>query len=278
MNPFMRNRNQNPLSAGFTLIELLVVIAIISILAALLLPALAKAKDKAKCIQCMNNHSQIGKAAFMYRDDHDDVYPYSLRCSGPGTGLGSVLDPNGWPMQFLHYLGDYRPTCQPAIYVCPSERRAASFYWAFQVHYQTSRPLRERYEVVPRITGAMLRKTSIYWMFIEKEPEGFCSISPGGLANPVLASWNHAPGSPGYRRHSGSMTATAADGHIERLRTPPYRPCAPPPRNFLELGDCSSGVNPASTWQDPTTPGDHNGGRVKLWTRHSQGLYGQPLF
>ncbi len=86
--------------SGFTLIELLVVIAIISILAALLLPVLARAKARAQGIVCLNNTRQLGLASQIYASEHNDGLPYNLGMAGSSfrTPLNWVNNVMTWDL------------------------------------------------------------------------------------------------------------------------------------------------------------------------------------
>src|SRR5437867_12628755 len=84
---------------GFTLIELLVVIAIIAILAAMLLPALSKAKLKAQGIQCTSNHRQLGLCWRLYAEDNHDRLCYA----SDSGGQYPTADPYSWCNTHLDY-------------------------------------------------------------------------------------------------------------------------------------------------------------------------------
>jgi prepilin-type N-terminal cleavage/methylation domain-containing protein len=113
---------------AFTLIELLVVIAIIAILAAILFPVFARARESARRSTCLSNLKQIGTATLMYLQDYDDTYPNGLVLAVPGPAAGSfavmyqktpplavvysgnINGPNGYYPLFADHAKGFRPS------------------------------------------------------------------------------------------------------------------------------------------------------------------------
>ncbi len=131
---------------GFTLIELLVVIAIIAILAAILFPVFAQAREKARGSNCLSNVKNITTGLMLYMDDWDETTP---RCYGPGSGatvatFGAKLDdgrPNGIGCLFDYVAGQNaysnwlaKANTQtgnnaPGVFRCPSDKTYSTTWW-----------------------------------------------------------------------------------------------------------------------------------------------------
>ena len=106
---------------GFTLIELLVVIAIISILAAILFPVFARARENARRTSCLSNLKQMGLAAMQYTQDYDETYPFSLRTLASGTTPADMPDGQIWITGYITWqqmLFPYHKSVQ--VFWCPS--------------------------------------------------------------------------------------------------------------------------------------------------------------
>jgi prepilin-type N-terminal cleavage/methylation domain-containing protein len=223
-----------PSRAGFTLIELLVVIAIIAILAAMLLPALGKAKQKAERISCLSNQKQLTYAWVMYADDNNGTLPPNASTSMAGSpswvmGIIKWETAFPWPQNYdKSLLTDslLGPYCNRStgIYRCPGDKvpglngpRERSISMNGQMggistqpevlnQYGPGKNYRIFYKQVQIIDPA----PAMAWVFIDEHAD---SINDGFFRVDMSSKtqWQDCPAS--YHGASGALSF--ADGHAE---------------------------------------------------------------
>jgi prepilin-type processing-associated H-X9-DG protein/prepilin-type N-terminal cleavage/methylation domain-containing protein len=213
---------------GFTLIEILIIVAIITLLAAILLPVFARARENARRASCMSNLKQIGLGVKMYVQDYDERYPYYLR-----------QDNITWQEAISSYTSHYSKSTQ--LYRCPSSwykpgLGASEFGlgnygandWVFVIYGTNTLALAS---VAKPSNTYMIMDAGSYrirykYAFDPGDGTGeyIPGTGPGTLSNLTVSdtTWTSHPELKGdftTGRHFGGINVLFADGHVKWLRS-----------------------------------------------------------
>jgi prepilin-type N-terminal cleavage/methylation domain-containing protein/prepilin-type processing-associated H-X9-DG protein len=221
-------RDARDCKSAFTLIELLIVIAIISVLSAVLLPALGAAREKAKASLCVSNLKELGLAVFMYISDNDGYYPPAAsdiyttnlrRWHGVRKNTTSPFDPSKGPLFPYLKTGEIKK--------CPSFRDFVTGNGAFEQgtggygynqQYLGGSPERDPDKAVVPAKDSQIKNPSETIMFSDS---AFLSgmgevIEYSFVEAPYREAWPSLPPDPStHFRHSGCASTLFCDGHVE---------------------------------------------------------------